>query len=176
MRISPRQSMKFLRSQKAGTLIGCLMLIIGLGAFVHAVKVTLDAKSAKNWVAHLAEVQSAGLTILENDKGVKSYAIDVAYVFDWQGTPIKGTRYRLHDKPSQNFEASNEIVQELLISKNDGRQYPIYVNPKNPVQSAVLNTVHPKAKSSSLFLGFLFSIIGYFTAFKPKLFRKRSVK
>lgn len=174
MRISPRQSMKLLRSQKAGTLIGSLMLIIGLGALMHVAKITLDEKSVRNWVPHTAQVQSAGLTTLVNDRGGKTYSIDVAYVFDWDGTSFKGTRYRLHDKPSANFEGSSEVVQDFLISKQDGGQYPIFVNPKNPRQSAIINTVHPKAKSSSLFLGLLFSILGYFTAFKPKLFSKRS--
>ena len=152
------------------------MLLIGLGALVHVAKVTLDEKSAKNWVPHTAQVQSAGLMIHVNDKGGKTYSIEVAYIFDWDGTPFKGTRYRLHDKPNPNFESSDEIVQDLLLSKRDGGQYPIFVNPKNPRQSAIVNTVHPKAKSSSFFLGLLFSILGYFTAFKPKLFGKRSAK
>ena len=173
MRISARQSMKLLRSQKAGTLIGALMLIIGSGAFAHVLKITIDQRSIKNWVPHLASVQSAGLTTLTNDKGVKSYAIDVAYLFDWDGSPFKGTQYRLHDKPKSDFDDSNAIIQGLLTSKKEGRQYPIFVNPDNPRQSAILNTVHPKAKSSSLFLGFLFSVIGFLTVFKPKLLGKR---
>ena len=174
MRISARQSMKLLRSQKAGTLIGALMLIIGLGGFVHVVKITFDERAIRNWVPHLAQVESARLTTHENDKGVKTYSIDVAYLFDWEGSTFKGTRYRLHDKPSSDFEGNSEIIQSLLVSKQDGGQYPVFVNPKNPRQSAIVNSVHPKAKSSSLFLGFLFSILGYFTAFKPKLFRRRS--
>ena len=176
MRLSPRQSMKLLRSQKAGTLIGSLMLIIGLGALVHVAKITIDEKSARNWLAHTAQVQSAGLTTHVNDKGGKTYSIDVAYIFDWDGTTFKGTRYRLHDKPSPSLEENNDVIEGLLLSKQDGGQYPIFVNPKNPRQSAILNAVHPKAKSSSLFLGLLFSILGYFTAFKPKLFGKRSAK
>ena len=176
MRLSPRQSMKLLRSQKAGTLIGSLMLIIGLGALAHAAKIRLDEKSARNWLSHTAQVQSAGLTKHVNDKGGITYSIDVAYVFDWDGTTFKGTRYRLHDKPSPKFEDNNEVVQDLLLSKRDGGQYPIFVNSKNPRQSAIINTVHPKAKSSSLFLGLLFSILGYFTAFKPKLFGRRSAR
>lgn len=166
--------MKLLRSQKAGKLIGFLMLIIGIGAFIHVVKITIDEKSAKHWVPHSAEVQSAVLSSHENDKGDQSYSITVSYIFEWDGTPYKGTRYRLHDKPSPNPQAKREIVEDLLLSKQDGGQYPIFVNPKNPRQSAIINTVHPKAKSSSLFLGFLFSLIGYFTAFKPKLFGKAS--
>lgn len=174
MRISPKHSMKLLRSKMAGTLIGSVMLIVGLGAFAHVVKVTLDEKSAKAWVPHFAQVKSAALSTHENDKGVKSYSIDVSYAFEWEGSSYKGARYRLHDKPSPSAQGNNEIVRKLLLSKQDGEQYPIFVNPKNPRQSAVLNTVHPKAKSSSLFLGFLFSILGYFTVFKPKLFGKKS--
>lgn len=174
MRISPRQSMKLLRSQKAGALIGGLMLIMGIGAFLHVAKIKLDENSVKNWVLHTAQVERAGLATHVNDKGGKTYSIEVAYIFDWEGTPFKGTRYRLHDKASPSADESLKVVQDMLLSKQDGGQYPIYVNPRNPLQSAVMNTVHPKAKSSSLFLGFLFSILGYFTVFKPKLFGKRS--
>lgn len=173
MRFSPRQSIRLLRSQKAGTLIGCLLLIIGMGALVHAGKITIDERSVKNWVSHTAQIQSAGLSTHENDKGVKSYSVEVSYLFNWDGTPHKGTRYRLHDKTSPNFDSTNEIVQDLLTSKRDGGSYPISVNPNNPRQSAILNEVHPKAKSSSLFLGVLFSIMGYFTTFRPKLFGRR---
>lgn len=173
MRFSPRQSIRLLRSQKAGTFIGVLMLIVGLGSLAHAVKIAIDEKSVNNWVSHTAEVQSAGLSTHENDKGVKSYAIEVSYLFDWDGTTFRGTRYRLHDKTTPKFDESNEIVQDLLMSKRDDGQYPIFVNPNNPKQSAVLNEVHPKAKSSSLFLGVLFSLFGYFTAFRPKIFGRR---
>ena len=174
MRLSPRQSMKLLKSQKAGTLIGVLMLIIGLGAFTHVVKITIDERAMKDWVPHLASVESAGLAIHTSDKGGKTYTIDVSYLFEWEGKTFKGTRYRLHDKTTPDFKSTNEIVQGLLTSKQDDGQYPIFVNPKNPTQSAITNTVHPKVKSRSLFLGFLFSILGYFTGFKPRLFRKRS--
>lgn len=174
MKFGARQSIKLLRSQKAGSLIGGLMMIIGIGALLYAGKVTLDERSVKNWVPHSAQIENARVSAHENDKGVKSYSIDVAYVFEWKGTSFKGTKYRLHDKPSSNFEESRNVVQDLLISKQDGGQYPIFVDPKNPARSSVLNEVHPEAKSSSLFLGFLFSILGYFTMFKPKLFRRRS--
>lgn len=174
MRISPKQSMKLLKSQKTGGLIGGLMLIMGVGAFVHVAKITLDTRSIKNWVPHTAQVERAGLTTHVNDRGGKTYSLEVAYIFDWEGTPYKGRQYRLHDKPNPDFEESRDILEDLLRSRQDGGEYPIFVNPKNPLKSAVVNTVHPKARTSSLFLGFLFSIIGYFTAFKPKLFGKRS--
>lgn len=176
MRFSPRQSIRLLRSQKAGTLIGCLLLVIGIGALVHAGKISMDERNVKKWVSHTAQIQSAGFSTQENDKGVKSYALEVSYIFDWDGTPYKGTRYRLHDKTNSNFDATNGIVQDLLTSKRDGGNYPIFVNPNNPRQSAILNEVHPKAKSSSLFLGVLFSIMGYFTTFRPKLFGRRRRK
>ena len=150
------------------------MLLIGLGAFAHVVKITIDERAMRDWVPHLASVQSAGLATHTNDKGGETYTIDVSYLFEWEGSSFKGTRYRLHDKVSPDFEKTNEIVQGLLVSKQDGGQYPIFVNPKNPLQSAVINSVHPKAKSGSLFLGFLFSLIGYFTVFKPRIFKKRS--
>ena len=174
MRLSPRQSMKLLKSKKTGNVLGILMLLIGFGAFAHVVKITIDERAMKKWVPHLARVESAELATYTNDKGGKTYTVDVSYLFEWEGSTYKGTRYRLHDKVSPDFETTNEIVQGLLISKQDGGQYPIFVNPKNPVQSAVINTVHPKAKSGSLFLGFLFSLIGYFTVFNPKLFKKKS--
>ena len=174
MRLSPRQSMKLLKSKKTGNVLGILMLLIGLGAFAHVVKITIDERAMKDWVPHLASVQSAGLATHTNDKGGETYTIDVSYLFEWEGSSFKGTRYRLHDKVSPDFEKTNEIVQGLLVSKQDGGQYPIFVNPKNPLQSAVINSVHPKAKSGSLFLGFLFSLIGYFTVFKPRIFKKRS--
>jgi len=174
MRISPRQSLKLLRSQKAGVLIGVLMLIIGLGAFVHAGKVTWDERSARDWIPHLAQVENAGLITHEKDDGSKSYSLDVTYRYDWNGTPFKGTQYLLHDKPSPSPDGRQKLVKDLLMTKQDGGQYPIFVNPKKPAQSAILNSVHPKARSSSLFLGFLFSILGYFAGFNGKLFKKRS--
>ena len=174
MRLSPRQSMKLLKSKKTGNVLGILMLLIGLGAFAHVVKITIDERAMRDWVPHLASVQSAGLATHTNDKGGETYTIDVSYLFEWEGSSFKGTRYRLHDQVSPDFEKTNEIVQGLLVSKQDGGQYPIFVNPKNPLQSAVINSVHPKAKSGSLFLGFLFSLIGYFTVFKPRIFKKRS--
>ena len=174
MRLSPRQSMKLLKSKKTGNVLRILMLLIGLGAFAHVVKITIDERAMIDWVPHLASVQSAGLATHTNDKGGETYTTDVSYLFEWEGSSFKGTRYRLHDKVSPDFEKTNEIVQGLLVSKQDGGQYPIFVNPKNPLQSAVINSVHPKAKSGSLFLGFLFSLIGYFTVFKPRIFKKRS--
>ena len=174
MRLSPRRSMKLLNSKKVGNLIGMLMLLIGLGAFTHAVKITIDQRAMKNWMPHFAQVEYATLTAHENDKGGQSYSVDVAYVFEWEGASFRGTRYRLHDKINPTPDGLHKAVKGLLKSKEDGGQYPIFVNPKNPAQSAILNTVHPKARSGSLFLGILFSMIGYFTVFKPKLFRKRS--
>lgn len=173
MRFGARQSIKLLRSQKAGVLIGLLLLIIGFGALIHAAKITIDERWAKNWVPFFAQIERAAVISHENNKGGKSYTIDVAYNFEWDGTTFKGTRYRLHDKPTPYSDSVEKIVRDLAISKQDGGQYPIFVNPKNPRESAVLNSAHPKARSGSLFLGILFSIIGYFTVFKPKLFGKR---
>jgi hypothetical protein len=173
MRFSPRQSLKLLKSKKAGTLIGALMILIGLGAFAHVLKITWDERALKNWVPHLAQVERAAINTHVNDKGGKSYTIDVIYSFDWEGRAFKGMRYRLHDKASPHADETDKVVTDLLRTQQDGGQYPIFVNPKNPAQSAILNTVHPKAKSSSLFLGFLFSILGYFTGFKGTLSRKR---
>lgn len=166
--------MKLLRSNMAGTVIGSLMLLVGIFGLGHVVKITIDERSAEAWEPHLAQVSSAALKTHENEKGEKRYAIDVSYDFEWEGGSFKGTRYRLHDRANPDAEANSKIVEELLLSKQDGQPYPIFVNPKNPQQSAVINTAHPKVKSSSLFIGFLFSILGYFTAFKPKLFRKKT--
>lgn len=174
MRISPRQSIKLLKSQKAGKLIGYLLLIIGIGALIFNAKVRLDERGAKNWVPHFAQIDRARLETHENDKGGKSYFIDVAYKFEWKGTTFAGYQYRLHDNATPNFEENNAVIEALLQTKEDDGQFPIFVNPKNPKQSAIKNVIHPQAKSSSLFLGLLFSLIGYFTAFKPKLFRKKT--
>lgn len=173
MRLSPRQSMKLLKSRMAGSVIGALMMMMGMGGFAHVAKITIDAKSAKDWMPHQAQVERAALVAHENDKGGKSYTVDVSYLFEWEGAMFKGTRYRLHDKSTPIAQENNDIVEALLRSKAEGRSYPIFVNPKNPQQSAVINTVHPKARQSSLFLGFLFSILGYFTGFNPKLFKKK---
>jgi len=173
MRLSPRQSLKLLKSQKAGAMIGYLMLTMGIAALIYAGKVLMDERGARNWVPHYAEIASAALETHVNDEGGKTYSIDVAYRFDWEGQSYAGNQYRLHDNPNPSFEDNNEIVQDLLETKREQGRYPIFVNPKNPDQSAVKNVVHPKAKSSSLFFGFLFSIFGYFTAFRPKLFRRR---
>lgn len=167
--------MKLLRSKMAGTVIGSLMLLVGLFALGHVVKITIDEHQLKDWVPHVAQVNSAALSNHENEKGVKRYSIDVSYGYEWEGNPFKGTRYRLHDKANLDSEANREIVEDLLLSKQEGEPYPIFVNPKNPRQSAIVNTVHPEVKSSSLFLGLLFSILGYFTTFKLKLFGKKSV-
>jgi len=59
MRISPRQSIKLLKSQKAGKLLGGLFLILGAGFLIYGAKVTLDARGAKNWVRHDAQIESA---------------------------------------------------------------------------------------------------------------------
>ena len=175
MRIGARQSIKMLRSQKAGKIIGYLFLAIGLGALIHLAKITIDEKAARNWVPHNAQIVSANLTTHVNDKGGKTYSIDVTYEFEWQGSTVKGTRFRLHDKASANLSESDNVVQGLLLSKRNGQHYPIFVNPDNPRQSAIQNTVHPKAKTSSRFLGLLFSIIGFYTAFKPKLLGRRAI-
>lgn len=174
MRLSARQSMKLLRSQKAGVLIGSLLLIMGAIAFIHVAKITIDERGARNWVPYTAHIERVELLTHVNDKGGKTYTIDVAYNFEWDGATFKGTRYRPHDKSTPYSDSVEKIIKGLAISKQDGGQYPIFVNPQNPHQSAVLNTAHPKAKSSSLFLGFLFSIMGYFTVFKPRFFGKKS--
>jgi len=173
MRFSPRQSLKLLKSQKAGMLIGYLLLIMGVGFLTYSVKVMLDERGARNWVPHVAQIENARLETHVNDEGRKSYTIEVAYKFDWEGTSFAGKRYRLHDDSTLNFEELNPVVEALLLTKQDDGRYPIFVNPKNPQQSAIKNIVHPKAKSKNLFLGFLFSILGYFTAFKPKIFRRK---
>ncbi len=165
--------MKLLKSQKAGKLIGYLLLIMGLSALIYAAKVTIDARGAKNWVPHIAQIENAQLGTHVNDKGGKTYTIEVSYKFDWKGEVFKGNQYRLHDQATPDFEANNVIVEALIQTKEDNGRYPIFVNSKNPHQSAVKNIVHTKAKSSSLFLGILFSLVGYFTAFKPRLFRRR---
>jgi len=174
MRISPRQSIKFLKSRSAGKSIGFLFLAIGLCGLIYAAKVTLDERAVKNWLPHTAQIQSARLETHVNDDGDKSYSIDVAYRFDWKGTTYAGSKYRLHDKSTSNFAELNDVVEDLLISKNEDGRYPIFVNPNNPRQSTIRNIVHPGAKKSGLFLGILFSLIGYFTAFKPSLFRNRN--
>jgi len=174
MRFASRQSLKFLRSQKAGALIGSLLLIVGLGAFAHAAKITIDEKDAKNWVSHTAQIERAVVTPHVNEKGGKTYTVDVVYNYDWQGKTFEGNLYRLHDKPSQNVREAQEAVRGLARSEQEGMTYPIFVNPDNPRQSAVLNTAHPKARSGSLFLGFLFLSMGCFTVFQPKLFGKRA--
>ena len=174
MRISPRQSIKFLKSQNAGKMIGYLCLMIGVIAFLYAAKVKLDERSVKNWLPHFAQIERAALTTHVNDEGVETYLIDVGYKFDWDGQIYAGNRYRLHDNSSSNFDENNLIVQDLLQTKEEGGRYPIFVNPKNPRQSAVKNTIPAGAKSSGLFLGFFFSLIGCFTAFKPRFFGKSS--
>jgi len=166
--------MKFLKSQKAGKLIGYLFLIIGLGALIYAGKVALDERGAKNWVPHVAQIENAKLETHVNDEGGKTYSVDVKYKYDWEGEPFAGDRYRLHDKATPNLEDSNLVVEDLLLTKREDGRYPIFVNPNNPGQSAIKNTVHPKAKSSALFLGFLFTLIGFFTAFNINPFRRRS--
>lgn len=155
-------------------LIGYLFLIIGVGALIYAGKVTIDERDAKNWVPHVAQVESAKLETHVNDKGVKSYSVEVAYNYDWEGASFTGNKYRLHDTSTSNLEENSAVVEDLLKTKQDDGQYPIFVNPDNPRQSAIKNIVHPRAKSSSLFLGFFFSLIGYFTTFKPKIFRKKA--
>ena len=173
MRISARQSIKILKSQKTGKLIGYLFLIIGLGALIHLAKITIDERAARNWVPHIAQIESANLATHVNDKGHKTYLVNVVYVFDWNGTIFKGTRYRLHDKFSPNFNESDEILQNLLQSKQDGAGYTIFVNPNNPRQSAIQNSVNEEVKASSRFLGLLFSIIGFFMAFKPRFWGEK---
>ena len=172
MRISPRQSIKLLKSQKAGKLLGGLFLILGAGFLIYGAKVTLDARGAKNWVRHDAQIQSARLETYVNDKGGKTYSIEVDYRFEWNGTPYAGRKYRLHDTARPGFDENNAIVESLLETKRDNGRYPIFVNPKNPRQSAVINAIPEKARSSNFFLGILFSLIGIFTL-KPKLFRKK---
>ena len=176
MRISARQSVKILKSQKAGKLIGYLFLIIGLGALIHLAKVTIDERAARHWVPHTAQIERASLETHENDKGSKTYSINVTYLFDWNGRAFKGTQYRLHDKSSPNLKENDEIVQDLLRAKREDVSYPIFVNPKNPQQSAIKNVVHPKTKTLSRFLGLLFSVIGYFTAFEPKFWSKKGAQ
>ena len=166
--------MKLLRSKLAGTVIGALMLLVGLFALAHVLKITIDEKQLKDWVPHVAQIRSAALSTHENEKGVEFHSIDVSYSFEWEEDSFTGTRYRLHDKANPSAEANREIVEDLLLSKQEDEPYPIFVNPKNPRQSAVINTVHPKVKSSSLFIGLLFSTLGFFTTFKPKLFGKKS--
>lgn len=90
--------MKFLKSQKAGKLIGYLFLIIGLGALIYAAKVSIDARGAKNWVPHMAQIENARLETHVNDEGGKTYSIDVDYKYDWEGEVFEGDRYRLHDQ------------------------------------------------------------------------------
>ena len=165
--------MKSLKSQKAGNLIGYLFLIIGLGALIYAAKVSIDARGAKNWVPHYAQIENAKLETHVNDDGDKTYTIEVAYKYDWNDVSFQGNQYRLHDMATPNLADNNSVVEDLLLTKAEGGRYPIFVNPKNPRQSAVKNMVHPKAKSSSLFLGVLFTIIGFFTAFKFNPFRRR---
>lgn len=174
MRLSPKQSLKLLRSQKAGAVIGSLLILMGIGAFLHVAKVVLDERRAKDWVAYSAQIDRADVKTHMKDDGAKTYIIDVAYSFDWKGTSYTGTQYRLHNKTNPIPDAIHKEVKSLLIAKQKGKPYPIFVNPKNPQQSAIVNKAHPKARSSSLFLGFLFSIMGYFTGFRPKLFGKRS--
>jgi len=169
--------MRFLKSQKAGKLIGYLFLTIGLGALLYAGKVKLDERGAKNWVPHVAQIENARLETHVNDEGGKTYSIDVDYKYDWEGEVFAGDKYRLHDQATPSFEENNEVVEDLLLTKREAGRYPIFVNPDTPSQSAVKNTVHPKAKSSALFLGFFFTMIGYFTAFKInplRRFRRRS--
>ena len=76
----------------AGTVIGSLMLLVGLFALGHVVKITIDEYQLKDWVPHFAQVNSAALSTHENEKGVKRYSIDVSYGYEWEGNPFKGTR------------------------------------------------------------------------------------
>jgi len=174
MRISPTQSLKLLKSKRAGTLIGYLFLIMGAIAVIYAVKVRLDARNVKNWVPHLAQIEGAGLSTHVDDDGKATYSLIVQYLYEWDGTPYKGRRYRLHDAPSSDQVEMNKIVEALLLTKQDDGLYPIYVNPDKPVQSAIKNEVHPSAKSSSLFLGFFCSLIGFFMVFRQGRFSRKS--
>ena len=165
MRFSARQSIKILKSRNAGKLIGYLLLVMGFVGLAHFAKVKTDEIAARDWVPHTAQIKSAALGTHMNDKGGKTYTINVVYSFDWNGGAFNGAQYRLHDKAGPNLQENEKIVQDLLRAKQDGDGHPIFVNPDNPNQSAILNIAHPKTKSSSLFLGLLFSVIGYFTAF-----------
>ena len=173
MRFSARQSIKILKSRNAGKLIGYLLLVMGLVGFAHFAKVKTDEIAARDWVPHTAQIKSAVLETHVNDKGGKTYTIKVAYSFDWNGDIFNGAQYRLHDKAGPNLQENEKIVHDLLRAKQDGDSHPIFVNPDNPDQSAILNMAHPKTKSSSLFLGLLFSVMGYFTAFDFGLWGKR---
>ena len=107
----------------AGTVIGSLMLLVGIFALGHVVKITIDERSAEAWEPHLAQVSSAALKTHENEKGEKRYAIDVSYDFEWEGGSFKGTRYRLHDranptlrpivKSSKSFYCLNKTASHI---------------------------------------------------------------
>ena len=150
--------------------IGILFLIIGLALFSYGVKVFLDGQNAQNWLPHTAEISKAGIRTHTDDDGDKSYSVEVAYFYEWEGKRYKGDQYRLHYNSGSGFEENNAIVKNLLSAKQDKRPYPIFVDPERPEHSAVLNVVDSETQIVSLAIGVIFSIIGGLALFRPSLF------
>lgn len=172
MRFSPRQSLKFIKSDKAGKILGSLFLILGLGFLAYFAKVLIDAHDAKSWTAETATINSARLETYIGDNGVRTYSIYVAYEYVWKGNTYRGKHYRLHDNPSPSLDENNKVVEALLAAKQAGTPYPIFINPNDPTESAVKNVVSEKSKKFSRTLGLLFTLIGFFTLFRDRLFKK----
>jgi len=142
----PEKLQRILTSKKVVRFVGLLFMTIGFTMSFFAAKMHIDAKDAKTWIPHFANIQSAKLREYHDDNGFKSYSVDVTYRYSWETIAYEGNQYRLHNMSSSGFDENNEIVQDLRQAMEQGEEYPIFVNPNNPKESAVKNVVDPESK------------------------------
>ena len=170
----PEKLLSALSSQKTVKFIGFLFMTIGICMTFWAVKIFLDEKDAQDWVPHTANIQRAEIrTHIDDDNGFKSYSVGVAYQYQWKNVLFQGDKYRLHYNSSSGFDENNKIVQDLLYAMEQGEDYPIFVNPKNPENSAVKNIVDGETKLVVTIFGIVFPIVGFFMFFFSNLFNRR---
>lgn len=153
--------------------IGILFLVIGLSSLSYGVKILFDGHNAKTWLPHTAEISEAGIRTRVDDDGHKSYSVEVAYFYKWEGRRYKGDQYRLHYHSGSGLTENKAIVKKLLSAKQNERPYPIFVDPKRPQYSSVLNVVDTETQIVSLVIGLVFSILGFLMLFRPNLFNKQ---
>jgi hypothetical protein len=134
-----------------------LFVLIGAGVFYFAtVRPVLQGMAANHWEETPCVIDSSKVAPTSHmTHGMRTYRIEMAYHYTFQGTPYHSTRYDFTSGGNTLKEAQQSIVDQYPA----GRQTVCYVNPAAPAEAVIHRGVNGDMAFGAQ--GWLFAWLGF---------------